>query len=142
MDEVIFNVKKQEDGWYLATTQRNLKKGGMVTEAPDYVTLIKRIREATNFHLRGGYHRELDLPEDPQIRLVYSESLFNNPEAEKILINGSLENGNYRARTNTLLNLDLYHKDFDSLREQVIGEIQQQGHHDKHVEFRLEEVLQ
>lgn len=142
MDEIVFNVEKQEDGWYLATTQGNLKKGGIVTEASDYLALIKKVREAARFHLREGYHTELDLPENPPIRLTYSELLFQNPEAEKILITGSLENGSYRARTNTLLNLDISHKDFDSLREQVIKEIQQQGCHHKHIEFRLEEVLQ
>jgi hypothetical protein len=141
MVEVTVYVKKQKDGWYLATTGGNLKKGSFVTEAIDYTTLKKKIREATEFLLRDDYYKELGLPENPQIRLIYSELLFENPEAERILIVGNPESGGYRARTNTLLNLDLYHKNLDDLREHLLQEIQQQDHHDKHVEFKLEEVL-
>lgn len=141
MNEITVYVKKQEDGWYLATTKKILKKGSFVTEAPDYNTLKEKIREATGVLLKDGYHEELDLPKNPQINLIYSELLFENPGAEQILITGNLENGVYRAKTNTLLNLDLYHSDLDNLREQLLQEIQQQGHYDKHVEFKLEEVL-
>ncbi|RLE44155.1 hypothetical protein DRJ16_02785 [Candidatus Woesearchaeota archaeon] len=141
MVEVRVEVKKQKDGWYLATTGNTLEKGSFVTEAPDYTTLKRKIKEAIKLLLRDGYHKELGLPKDPQIRLVYSELLFKNPEAERILIIGNRESGGYRARTNTLLNLDLYHKNLDGLREQLLKEIQQHGHSDKHVEFKLEEVL-
>ncbi len=139
MKELVFKVRKQEDGWYLASPVH--EKIGGATEAQDYKTLKEKVKEFTQLLLSNGFYKEANLPENPQIRLIYSELLFENPEARKILITGNTENGAYRARTNAYVNLDLTNQDLDALREQTVREIQQQGHHDKHVEFKLEEVL-
>lgn len=137
--ELIFNVKKQEDGTYLASCRHG--NGIILAEGRNYKSLLDEVAETVGGYISEGYDKQFGWAEDLKILLVYSELLFKNPEAEKILITGIPENGGYRVRANTLLSLDLYHSDFDSLREQLLQEIQKQGHHNKHIEFRLEKIL-
>lgn len=140
MDEIVFDVRKQADGWYLASPVH--KSLGGATEAQDFDTLKQKIREFVDLGLSAGFHKEVNLPEYPKIRLIHSETLFSNPEAERVLITGTPDQCGYRAKTNTLLSLDLYHKNLEALREELLRKVQEQGHQNKHVEFRLEEVLQ
>lgn len=141
MEEIInYKVRKQEDGWYLATADLG-DNGSLIVEGEDYASLKQKVLDFTEDHLEFCRRKEIPIPQNLQIRLTYSEFLFENPGAERIFITGNIENGGYRARTHTLLNLDLYHQQLDDLKKQLLKEIQQQGHHDKHVEFRLEEVL-
>ena len=142
MNEIAFEVSKQEDGYYIATTKNTLKKGGFVTEAPDYDTLKEKIREGMEFFLEDGYHKELGLSENPQIRLLYSELLFENPEAkERIIIEGKPIDRGYRATSNTYVNIDLTHLNLEELKKLVSQEIRNQKQQDKEVEFKLEEIL-
>ncbi|MEK6951140.1 MAG: hypothetical protein AABX13_05450 [Nanoarchaeota archaeon] len=140
MDDLIFRVKKQKDGWYLASPVH--EKLGGATEAPDYDTLKERIQEFVRLGLRDDFHKEANLPRQPQIRLLYTELLYANHHAERILIAGNPDgDGGYRIRSDTPLSLNLHHKNFDTLRALLQKELQRQGHHDKHIEFHLEEVI-
>ncbi len=142
MSEIVFAIRRQDDGWYLATTGNTLSKGGIATEAPDYSTLLQKVEEATRFFLRDGYHEELGLPAQPRMRLCYSEVLFKNPAAPTLLIAGKAEGQGYKAQIKKdQWQLDLYHQSIDGLKELLSTELQRQGQHDKNVEFRLEEVI-
>lgn len=142
MSEILFTVRRQDDGWYLATTANNLRKGRIITEAPDYQTLLQKVEEATKGFLRDGYHEDLGLPPHPRIRLQYSEMLFQNPAAPSLLIAGKAENKGYRAQMNgEQLQLDLYHQSIDGLRDLLCEELQRLGHHGKNIEFKVEELI-
>ena len=140
MSEIIFQIRRQEDGWYLASPVH--ERIGGATEALDYDTLKEKIKEFLHLSLSDGFHKEVGLPENPPIRLIYSELLFENVQAEKILIAAASENNGYRASCNSYINLDLYHQNLDELKKIISKKIKEQGHDDKHVEFRLEEILQ
>lgn len=140
MDEIIFKVRKQEDGWYLASPVH--KKIGGATEAKDYKTLKEKVKESLHLVLSNGFHKEANLPKNPQIRLIYSELLFNNPKAEEIIIVGNSEGTEYRATSDKYINIDLKHRDLEELKKMISQEVKYHGHHNKHVKFRLEEVIQ
>ncbi|OYT40678.1 hypothetical protein B6U80_02515 [Candidatus Pacearchaeota archaeon ex4484_26] len=140
MDEIKYEIKKKYDE-YVATADLPNGGGSIIVGAEDYASLKEKIPDLTQEHLEFCRENNIPVPKNPKISLSYNELLFENPDAERILILATQKNGGYRAGTNTLLSLDLYHESFDVLREELIKEIQQQGHQDKQVEFRLEEVL-
>ncbi len=141
MDEIKYEIKKKYDE-YVATADLPNGGGSIIVGAEDYASLKEKIPDLTQEHLEFCRENNIPVPKNPKISLSYNELLFENPDAERILILATQKNGGYRAGTNTLLSLDLYHESFDVLREQLIKQIQQQGHQDKQVEFRLEEVLE
>jgi len=140
MDEIKYEIKKKYDE-YVATADLPNGGGSIIVGAEDYASLKEKIPDLTQEHLEFCRENNIPVPKNPKISLSYNELLFENPDAERILILATQKNGGYRAGTNTLLSLDLYHESFDVLREQLIKQIQQQGHQDKQVEFRLDEVL-
>ncbi|MBU2496991.1 MAG: hypothetical protein KJ767_02950 [Nanoarchaeota archaeon] len=136
--ELIFNVEKQEDGTYLASCEHN--NGIMLAESLDYRSLQKEVAKTVKDYIFHGYGKKFGWPENPKIRLIYSELFSNNHDSENILITGNPEGQGYRAVSNSNLNLNMYNEDFDVLRENLIEELQKRECK-KNVEFRLEEVL-
>lgn len=139
MKEIKFIITKQENGWYLASPDHN--RIGGATEAPDLKTLKNKIKEFTSLSLSNGFYKELGLSRSSKIRLIYSELLFENPEAEKILVQAAFFNNCYIASSNSCMNLNEKYNDFEALKEDLLKKIRELGHDDKHVELRLEEVL-
>ncbi|MEK6950111.1 MAG: hypothetical protein AABX13_00100 [Nanoarchaeota archaeon] len=140
LDEITFKVSRQADGWYLAAPLHD--RIGGATEASDYETLKEKVPEFVRGSLRDEFHREAGLSPNPQIRLIYTEFLCNNPAVEKILVRGYFEQGSgYGVHDDLYFQFDLHHRSFDALREMLLKVIQQQGYHNQHIEFHLEEVI-
>ncbi|MBU2496755.1 MAG: hypothetical protein KJ767_01705 [Nanoarchaeota archaeon] len=139
MEEIKYKIEKRNDGWYLATADLN-RGGSIIVEAETYSSLKEKILGFTQEHLEFCRANNVPVPENPKIKLLYSELFSNNHDSENILITGNPEGQGYRAVSNSNLNLNMYNEDFDVLREELLQRIQESVN-DRNVEFRLEEVL-
>lgn len=145
MVEIIFSVKKQVDGTYIAYPLHD--RIGGATDAKDYNSLKNRIREFLRVALSGGYANEIGLSESPRIKLVYSELLrkgLKGTPNDPSVITGILGDCGYEV-INNLLNLKIVHENLDVLLETIKGHLAPLGeesiHQDKDIEFNLEEVI-
>ncbi|MBU2496987.1 MAG: hypothetical protein KJ767_02930 [Nanoarchaeota archaeon] len=143
--ELIYEVKMQEDGTYLAVANykgsyKNKPISATIPiDARTYKELKQRVKDITLDFLSDGFGEKIGLY-NPKIRLHLQEKLIDYGNKESILIAGNPEGAGYRAISNSKLNLDIYNEDLEILRGELLKRVKESAS-DRNVEFRLEEVL-